>query len=449
MPETLAPPAPAAAPSGVRIIESAPPKPPPAPTRELRPADIAALPGDTRPGASDSARSSMTKNLERRAKAIGEGSPTPVPVEAPKPAPKPADAPPPTEPAEEPPPGATPPNAPASDKLDPATGKPKKANPWTLFNEEKKARTTAEAEIQRLKTSIVPEQERTALTERVTKAEARAKELEDHIRFVSYEKSQEFVDTYQKPYEAAWKRATSELAEISILDPITKQPRAVTSQDILELVNMPLGAARGVANEVFLEFADDVMAHRKEIRGLFDKQTAALEEAKKNGGLRDQQMKEQRQRQHQEVQGYVSKAWKEVEDEFMADPVNGEYFKPKVIAEGQQPTPEEKEWNDARDRGVALVKSAWSRNAMDPKLTPEERREVIKMNKAVELRSIAFGPLKRYAKRLEAKNKQLEKDLAQYSGSTPAAGGSTPGSAPQTAQSAKNSFSERLRKIAH
>ena len=449
MPETLAPPAPAAAPSGVRIIESAPPKPPPAPTREPRPADIAALPGDTRPGASGTARESMTRRLESKAKPIGEGSPQPVPVEPPKPAAKPAETPPPKEePGEEPPPGAAPPPAPASDKLDPKTGKPK-FNPFHELKRIQPLLQSAEAEIQRLKTSIVPEQERTALTERVTKAEARAKELEDHIRFVAYQESTEFKDTYQKPYEAAWQRATSELAEISILDPITKQPRAVTSTDILELVNMPLGTARGVANEVFGDFADDVMAHRKEIRGLFDKQNAALDEAKKNGGLRDQQRKEQWQKQQGQVKEYVSKAWKEANDEFLADPVNGEYFKPRTVAEGQQPTPEEKEWNEALERGFKLVDEAWGSNAMDPKLTPEQRAAVIKKNAAVRNRAAAFGPLKRLARRLEAKVAQLEKDLAQYAGSTPAAGGSTPNGAVKQGLSAKESFSQRLAKIAH
>lgn len=448
MPDTLTPPAPSATVREVRIVEAPAPKPPPAPTRTLSPADIAAAPEPSRPGAQpapESSRASLRKNLEGKAKPIGQGNPEPVPVKPPKPSEKPAEAAPAEQPPGEP---ETPPAGQPAANLDPATGKPKKANPWSLFNEEKKARATAEAEIQRLKTSIVPEQERTALTDRVTKAEARAKELEDHIRFVSYEKSQEFVDTYQKPYEAAWARATKELSEISIIDPASKQPRAVTSQDILELVNMPLGTAREVADEVFGRFADDVMGHRKEIKSLFDKQGAALEEAKKNGGLRDQQRKEQWQKQQGEMQGFVQKTWKEVEDEFLADPVNGEYFRPKVIAEGQQPTPEEKEWNEAIERGRALVKDAWGRNAMDPKLTPEERREAIKKNKAVELRAIAYGPLKRLTKRLEARVKQLEKDLQQYSESTPGAGGSTPAGQSQQAEGAMSGIVNRLRKLA-
>ena len=66
---------------------------------------------------------------------------------------------------------------------------------------------------------VVPEQERTALTARVEKAEARAKELEDHIRYVDYEKSTEFKEKFDAPYVASWERAMSELSEITVTDP--------------------------------------------------------------------------------------------------------------------------------------------------------------------------------------------------------------------------------------
>jgi hypothetical protein len=443
-----------AAPSGstvreVRIVEAPPPKPVPAPTRELRPSDIASAPDPSRPEAEPekkvSSKESFTKRLEAKAKPAGEPTTIPTPIkedsqEGTEGTEKPERA----EGKEKP---ATAEGAKGPD-IDPKTGKPKKANPWKLFEEEKKARATAEQEIQRLKSSIVPEQERAALMGRVEKAEKRAQELEDHIRFVNYEKSTEFKTKYQEPYEAAWKRATTDLAEISVTDSITGQPRAVTSQDILELVNMPLGKAREVADEMFGKFADDVMAHRKEIRGLFDKQSAALEEARKNGGLRDQQMREAFQKRQSETQKFVQENWKAAEQEFLSDKENGQYFKPKMIEEGKEPTPEEKEWNEALERGFKLVDEAWSSNALDPKLTPEQRKEVIKRNVAVRNRAAAFGPLKRHAKRLEARIKQLEKDLKEYSGSTPGAGGSAPEARVNKGTDAKSAFHQRLVKIA-
>lgn len=451
MPETIAAPSTSGAVKEVRIVEGATP-PLRSGTGTIRASDISNLPGEpNRPG-NGSARSAFTKNLESKAKPAGE--PTTVPTEIKEP-PKFDDKA--SGGADDELEGGEPvldanKQAPKDGKvsdIDPKTGKSKKANPWKLYDTEKQARASAEAEVQRLKSSVVPEQERTAIMERVTKAEARAKELEDHIRFVSYEKSTEFKDQYQAPYEAAWKRATSELSEIAIVDPISQQQRAVTSQDILELVNLPLGKAREVADEVFGKFADDVMAHRKEIRGLFEKQNQALDEAKKNGGQRDQQNREAFQRRTAEVSGFVQKTWKEANDEFLKDPVNGEYFKPKTVKEGQQPTPEESEWNEALERGFKLVDEAWGSNAMAPNLKPEERQAIIKKNAAVRNRAAAFGPLKRLAKRLESKIAKLEKDLEQYSGSTPGAGGSTPQNGVKTVSSAKSAFSERLRKMAH
>lgn len=454
--DTAPPPAPppASSPNGVRIVESGPPKAPPVPTRELRPSDIAALPGVVREKPAGTARQSLRSRLEKDAKPAGEPTTIPTPVkEVPKQPEKTAEqldreeleaeG---VEPAAKPEAADGKPTKP--DNIDPKTGKPKKANPWKLFDEEKKARATAEAEVQRLKTSIVPEQERTAIMERVTKAEARTKELEDHIRFVSYEKSAEFKEKYDAPYEAAWKRATSELSEITV-DDGTGQRRHVTPEDILELVNMPLEKARAIADEVFGKFSNDVMVHRKEIKKLFQERESALEDARKNGGLRDQQRQEQFQKQSSEVSGFLQKAWQEVESAFLADKANSEHFTLKTPKEGEELTPEEREHNEAIEKGRAIVKKAWGRNAMAPGLTPEQRREIIKDNKAVELRAIGFGPLKRLAKRQAAKIAQLEKDLQQYSGSTPGAGGRTPEVTAERGSSARESLFANIRKRAH
>jgi hypothetical protein len=444
MSDTIAPPASSTV-QQVRIVDAGPPKAPPPPTRELRASDIASLPGDSRkPAGEETSRQSLRRNLESKAKPGGDPTVTPTPVKDPPKEEKVAEEGEVVSENEE--------NVSQTAKTAPkaeAGDAKKKANPWKLYDEEKKKRGEAEAEVQRLKTSIAPEQDRNALTERATKAEARAKLLEDEMRFVSYEKSKEFLDTYQAPYEAAWKRATTELSEIAITDPVTNQPRAVTSQDILELVNLPLGKAREIADEVFGKFADDVMAHRKEIRGLFEKQNTALEEARKNGSTREQQRREQYQKQHAETSDFVQKHWKEATDSFLNDPVNGAYFKPKVAPEGQQLTPEEAEWNEALARGEKFVDEAWKSNVMAPGLKPEERAAIIKKNAAVRLRAAAFGPLKRLNKRLEAKVAALEKDLKQYSESTPGAGGSTPNGKVDHTGSAKEGLFAALRKRAH
>lgn len=448
---TEAPPAPATAPQSVRIVESGPPKPPPAPTREINARDIASIPDPTRPGATatppKSSRQSLRDNLTSKAKPTGqEVVPTPVKEPPKDPETPPEETPPAT--TEKPDAAAASPKT-TTEEIDPKTGKPKKANPWKLYDEEKKLRAAAEQEVQRLRTSIVPEQERTTLMDRVTKAEKRNTELENEIRFVAYEKSKEFVDTYQAPYEAAWKRATTELSEITLTDPNTQQQRPVTSQDLLELVNLPLGRAREIADELFGRFADDVMAHRKEIRGLFEKQQNALDDARKNGGTREQQRREDFQKRNQEIQTFVQTAWKEADDSFKSRETNGQFFKPKTVEAGKQLTEEEKEWNDALERGYKLVDEAWGKNALAPGLKPEERKEIIKKNVAVKNRAAAFGPLKRQNKRLLARIEQLESDLKEYTASEPGAGGRTPATTATQGERGMEGFKNKLRKIAH
>ena len=386
MPSTEAPPAPiASAPSGVRIVDSGPPKNPVTPAGELRPADIAALPGDKREPLSS--RESVRANLAKRAKPAGDGTIVPTPVTEPKPESKERPGEEPGSPAQAPQPeGSRSPEPSGKGAAAPEKGKGGKPNPWKLYEGEKTARAAAEAEIQRLKTSIVPEQERTALMARVEKSEKRSQELENEIRFRAYEKSREYLEEYQKPYEAAWKRATKELSEIAIKDPISGQDRAVTSDDLLQLVNLPLGQARGVARELFGDFEDDVMAHRKEIRGLFDKQNEALEKARTEGGVRDQQQREAWQRQRSELSTFVQTSWKEANETWQNDPANGRFFKPIAVEEGKEATPEEKEWNESLERGYKLVDEAWGMNVMDAKLTPEQRKEVVRKNAAVRAR---------------------------------------------------------------
>lgn len=443
MPEAPTATAPSSASSGVRIVEAPPSKPAATPPGELRVGDIAKLPGEKREPLTS--RESLRKNLESKAKPAGEPTTTPTEVKDPpaeadgatadKTGDKPAEG------TQDAPEGTA---APKDGRVD------KRKNPWKLFEEERKTRTSLEAEVQRLKSSVVPEQERSAIMARVEKAEARSKELENEIRFRAFEKSTEYIEQYQKPYEAAWKRATTELAEISITDPITQQPRGVTSEDILELVSLPLGKAREIADEVFGKFADDAMAHRKEIRGLFEKQNQAMATAREEGGARDQQQREAWQKSQSETSTFVQKSWKEANDSFTNDPENGRFFKPITIAEGKEATPEEQEWNESLERGYKLVDDAWATNVMDGKLTPEQRQGIIKKTAAVRARAAAFGPLKKLVKRHEARIKSLEKDLKEYTGSTPAAGG---GGGERPAGGAKltgmDGFREALRKKAH
>ena len=453
MPDTLE------APAGVTIVPpSRPASRPPPPTREISVADLERMPSRARtpsrpasvpvpkeadlpatrtrpavadaprPGAEDSPAapaprkpSARDRFHEAADKSAGE---TPSDQIVPQPGDEP-EQPPVTEPATpetEPEKGIVPqPNA-----VDPKTGK--RPNPWHLLKAEKEARAAAEAEVQRVKSGVVPEQERTALTARVEKAEARAKELEDHIRYVDYEKSTEFKEKFDAPYVASWERAMSELSEITVTDPGTGQPRAVTADDLVKLANMPLQAAQDASDELFGKFASYAMTHRAEIKKMSAARAQALKDAREQGAQRETQTREQQTKQLTESVQFTRDTFKAINEAILKDPKIGVDFQPIVPPEGQQLSAEETEWNDTLAAGYKLVDDGWAANPTAPNLTPEQRKEIIMRHAAIRNRAAGWKPLKLKLRRVEKALAAAHKELEQYRESIPPAGGSVPSS---------------------
>jgi hypothetical protein len=267
------------------------------------------------------------------------------------------------------------------------------------------------------------------------------KELADEIRFVNYTKHPEFQEKYQKPYESAWKRAVAELSEISLIDEQTNQARTASAEDLLALVNLPLGKAREIANKTFGEFADDVMAHRKEIRNLFEQQQQALENERKMGSEREKQRHEQMSQAQAQVQTLIKQTWEKENAEILKHEKFGQFFAP---VEGDE------EGNARLQKGYALVDKAFAANPLDPKLTPEQRIEAVRLHAAVRNRAAAFSRLTGRLTKLEAEKAALQKELDQYKSSTPPAGGQPSSGQPSASPaSARDAIFSALRAKAH
>lgn len=338
-------------------------------------------------------------------------------------------------------PGAAPaatPEGGESTAVDPKTGK--KLSPWKLLDQYKERLTKAEAEALELRKGAMPEQDRKALEERLNRAEARAKELEEKMVFTDYSQTEEFKQKYVAPYDKAWRVAMAEMKGIMVSDEQGGE-RPVTPEDLLTIVNSPLAQARQLADKHFGSYANDVMAHRNEIRGLFDKQQEAIEEVRKNGLTKKQQETEAQQRAAQELNKTISTAWAQENQAVLADERHGNLFKPRDNDE---------EWNNSLKKGYELVDTGWSVNPGDPKLTPEQRTEIIRKHAAIRNRAAAFGPLRVEVNRLTAQVKALTDELAQYKGSEPPSGtertvGAT---VPGAAGNAKQRLMDELRKKA-
>jgi len=406
----------------VEIVDAPPPAPPPPPTSELHVTsqsvvDSGPTPDAPRPG---SARSRMLDDLRKKAKDPGElpAAPASKPADKPitaKPVEKPSA---PEKPIEAKVPGTEeapkPGDAPKPEDKPLTAEERKKVNPWKLVDQYKDQATKLQGEIAQLRTSALPEKERTEFQSRIDKAEARAKALEDHIRFVDYSKSQDFQDKYQKPYDEAWVKAMNELGELTINDG-EGQARPLQAQDILQLVNLPLPKAREIADELYGPFANDVMAHRKEIRNLFEAQSKALADAEKNGSQRIKETIESQTKAMGEIKKFIGENWEAANQSIVRDEKYGLYFTP---VEGDENV------NQRLAKGAQLVDRAFAENPADPNLSAEERKAVIRRHAAVRNRAIAFGRLVYELEKSKTETNELREELKKFRGSEPPTGGS-------------------------
>lgn len=432
------PAAPAAPPStqpvGINIVGEKPPAPPPPPTTTIRATEIAPTATPAEPPKPGSAREQMFKALRAKAK--------PAPETEPEPVPKPA-TPPETKPAETKPEDAPAPESKAAPEAAPEEAKGKtKTNPWKLVEQYKSKLSEAEKQIAEAKTASIAEQERKSLNERIEKAEAKLKEYDQEFQFQNFTKSDEFKKKYEEPFNAAWQKAMDDVRDLTITDPSTGETRNVTLNDMIEFVNIKsLTKARDVADTVFGKFADDVMAHRKEIKGLFEKQAAAIEEAKTKAAEWNKQRQEQLEKTTAELREFTKKTWQEANEAALKDEHYGKYFQP---VEGDE------DWNQRLAKGTELVDRAFSENPADPRLTPEQRALVIKRHAAVRNRARAFGPIRYKLEKAESRIAELEKELAQFKETTPPTegGGSTKPNGEVTPPKARDEVFGALRKIA-
>jgi len=315
----------------------------------------------------------------------------------------------------------------------------KKASPWKLVDEHKAARLKAETELAELRKAMVDPAKVKELETKAQEYEKRAKELDEHIKYVDYTKSSEFQEKYQKPYEQAWQRWMADLGELTVQDPSGAE-RPIQPADLLELVNLPLQKAREAAESTFGNFADDVMSARKEIRSLFDQQQRALEEAKKLGSERTAQAQKQQQEQMEALRKEQAQVWEEANKAVVADEKYGKLFKP---VEGDE------EGNARLQKGYELSDRAFSVNPNNPQLTKDQRAEVVRLHAAVRNRAAAFGRVAYQALQLEAKVAELTAALAKYKSVEPGAGEPHAPTGQQVATTARDQVFGALRKIAH
>jgi len=279
---------------------------------------------------------------------------------------------------------------------------PKQAGPWKLKAYWEKRAATVEQQNAELKERL----SKLPNIERLESIQKRNQELEEEIRYQNYAKSEEFAKNHQKPYEEAWAKAVSDLGQLEVLAEDGSVARKATASDLIALANMPLGEARKTANAMFGDSANDVMFHRQRIKDLSDAQNKALEDARKSSSERQEQFA----LNQQTVVKEVATLWERFNTE---DVGKYEFLKSR---EGDE------EWNGKLAKAQSLVDTAFSQNATDPSLTPEQRAKAVRSHAAVRNRAIAYSSLKLENSRLKAQIKERDDKLKQYEQSEPTGG---------------------------
>lgn len=325
-------------------------------------------------------------------------------------------------------------NAPDTNKEHPSDSK--KVSPWKLVDQFKQRALAAEQRALELEKQVIPETERTQQAERYKQSQARLAELEEEIRYVNYTKSAEFKEKHLVPYERAWHTAMKDLNGLTFQDQAGNS-HGFDVNKMMELVSLDLPQARQVANTLFGDLANDVMNHRNRIKGLMDEQNSAIEEARKTGATREQQRAEQMRSFFSEVGSKAKEWWEGFNQEVQKHPEHGEFVKPK---EGNE------EWNTALEKGFEMAKKAFSVNVTDHRLTPEQRKEAVKLQSALYNKAAAYGPMRLEIKNLRKQLSERESELGKYKQTTPSAGGQTPQLTPASPQgNSLTALHDRLR----
>lgn len=267
----------------------------------------------------------------------------------------------------------------------------------------KKERETLRAEIETLKksktTTTEKDSDRSALSDRLTAAEKRRQELEEEIRYINYEKSEEYQKQYEKPMQKAFETAYSDVAELMI--ETENGPRKATPDDFNQLMRMNLPQAIAQAREWFGDAATEVLAHRRKIWDLNSSRTEALERYRAEGAEREKSNQAKRAQEAEQAQ----RLWNESNEQ--AATKFPEFFGPDEA---------DPEGNELLTKGFEMADLAFGDSGS---LSPEQR---VRLHSMIRNKAAGFDRMVRRNRQLKEKLAAMEKELADFKTSEPGKG---------------------------
>lgn len=271
------------------------------------------------------------------------------------------------------------------------------------------------------KSGKLTDEEKKTFTEKLTAAEKRAKELDDHIKFVDYQKSSEYQEKYQKPFEDAYAAGRETAAQFKITD-AEGNVRQATAEDfdaIMQISDPDAAAAK--IEELFGTGvkAQNVSIARQKVMDTFTARKNALADFSKKGAEFFKQRSEQGQKLQAELAG-----------QFKAERDAGLERLPQLF----KPVEGDDKGNQILDSGYALADLAFGTLAAEeaaklPKFVQERMVngklppvEMAKLHAAIRNKAGAFDRVAYQNKQLKGQLAELQKQLDGFKKSQPGEG---------------------------
>jgi len=232
----------------------------------------------------------------------------------------------------------------------------------------------------------------------------RATEFETQLKYTAFERSNEFKTQYQAPIAEAWTKAMDDLKGVKILDVNGNETeQEATTQNIVQLCQMPGIQAAKQAKAWFGDAATEVLAHRRAIIELNAKKDSAIKEWNTKGS----EMTAAKEKEQQAKESEISQHFDSSLQKFSG------------IIPGFKP-PEDTESLGFYKAGVATVAMALKGDGMPTGLTEaQQTQRRVEAQAKMAAKSIAYGPIAHENMRLKAQIESLNSELAGYKKSTP------------------------------
>lgn len=272
----------------------------------------------------------------------------------------------------------------------------------SAYENVKKRAAELEQEVKTLKESK-PQEDPNLKTykERLEAAEKRQQDLETELKYSAYERSDEYQNEYQKPFEESYNWGKTKVSKLKV-DMGDGEFRQATPEDFDKIILIPDDSeAVDVAEKMFGNKARIVLEHRWELQKLDAKRFRAIEDFKKNGAERETL----RTRETEKQQEQTGRLWKELNETAASN--FPKWFKPE---EGDE------KGNQLLEEGYKLADAAFSRNEGK---SPEE---LVRLHASIRNRAAAFTREVYRNLKLESQIEDMKKKLAEYEASVPGPG---------------------------